>query len=261
MAVVAVWAWSRRSGMPSSSRRAAVQFVFVAAATQGSVELSDDRLAACRRWSSSAIVRSASRRCCSVRRTSPGRIRRRPSARSRSLVSWWRRSSSPRRTGPSRSPARCGASSWSSARRVWAGWSIQSRDQAAGEDVSGGVLAPHGQVGVVGGGAAAHGHVQVPHITRPVSTTKRAWLDGAALGSGGGGGVGQLDVLGDVAGREVDGAVPAGGGEAVVGVDGGDGPVGAVADHLASVGDQLPVVAAGGDLIPDVQPHRAGRST
>ena len=83
-------------------------------------------------------------------------------------------------------------------------------------------------------------------------------VDGAALGRGGGGGVGQLDVLGDVAAGEPHGAVTARGGETAIGVDTLNGPGGPVADHLPPVGDQLAVVAAGGDLVTDIDPGRAG---
>jgi hypothetical protein len=126
--------------------------------------------------------------------------------------------------------------------------------EAAGEDGSGGVFSSQGEVGVVRVGAAAHGYVQVPHITSPVHH-QQGVVDGAALGGGRGGGVGQLDMLGHVAGREVNEAVPALGGETVVGMDGRDGPAGAVADHLAAVGDELAVVAARCDLIAHEQPH------
>ena len=104
--------------------------------------------------------------------------------------------------------------------------------QAAGEHVDGGVLAVEGDERVVGMAAAGHGDVQVADVGGSVEDDEGV-VDGAALGGGAGGGVAQLDVLGDVAGGEGHGAGGTGDGEAVVGVDGGDGPPGPVADHVA----------------------------
>ncbi|MEZ5231362.1 MAG: hypothetical protein R2749_01430 [Acidimicrobiales bacterium] len=78
-------------------------------------------------------------------------------------------------------------------------------------------------------------------------------VNGPSLGGVAGLGVGQLDLLGYVVGGEVDGAGAAGGDDCAVVLDVVDPPVVAVADHLAGVGAQLPVVAAGGDLITDQQ--------
>jgi hypothetical protein len=61
---------------------------------------------------------------------------------------------------------------------------------------------------------------------------------------------------------ELDGWVElfdaSGGREGAVGVEVSDGPGAAVADHVAPVGAQGPVVAAGDDLVTDVEPERPG---
>ena len=89
----------------------------------------------------------------------------------------------------------------SSARRAWAGWSIQSvaRQRA---NTSTAVSSPcEGDEGLVGVAAAGHGDVEAADVGGPVEEEEGA-VDGAALGGVAGRGVGQLDVLGDVAGGE-----------------------------------------------------------
>jgi hypothetical protein len=76
-------------------------------------------------------------------------------------------------------------------------------------------------------------------------------VDGVTLVAVAGDRPAQLDVLGDIPGGEDD-LPPVGvdDGERSVLVDGSDGPGVAVADLLVSVGSEVRVVAAGGDLVP-----------
>ena len=67
----------------------------------------------------------------------------------------------------------------------------------------------------------------------------------AALGGVAGLGVAELDVLGDVAGGESDGAGTPSEADTGIGVDGGDRPVVAVLHHQSLAGAQGSVVAAG----------------
>ena len=90
-----------------------------------------------------------------------------------------------------------------------------------GDDVDAVLVAAAGGADVeaaVGGGGGGEGDADV---------------DGVALVAVFGGGVAEPDVLGDVVGRQGDGAGrPAGDGERAVGMGGGDGPEVAVADGL-----------------------------
>ena len=126
-----------------------------------------------------------------------------------------------------------------------------------GEDVEGGVFAGGGDVGVVVVAASGHGDVDAADVGGAVEDEDGS-VDGAALGGVAGLGVGQLDVVLDVVGGEADGAGSSVDGEVAVAVDGVDGPLVAVADHEAAVGVELAVVAAGGDLVADVEPVAAG---
>ena len=174
-----------------------------------------------------------------------GDVPRRARARSSSASSWWRRSSRARRSGPSSRPGRWGAVPLSSARRAWAGWSIQSvamQRAKTSTAVSSPVVAMNASLV-----SRAAGHRRRrgcgrrsarSRKTRPRSTV-RPWAPrrcGRRRGrrarrrSGRGGRT--------VPWRPVTVSDPSG----WMAVDGPHGPV---ADHLAAVGDEAAVVAAG----------------
>ena len=141
----------------------------------------------------------------------------------------------------------------SSARRVWAGWSIQSVVRHLLSDVRGGVLARRGDEGEIARPATRERYVDVADVGRVVEVQDPD-VDGATLSAHAGGGVCQLDVLGHIVGGKADAAVAAGGDERAVAADSIDGPRRAVADHVAAVGAQPAVVVACGDLVADEDP-------
>ena len=138
----------------------------------------------------------------------------------------------------------------SSARRVWAGWSIQSVVRHRSQYVRGGVLTRRGDEGEIARPATSERYIDVSDIGRVVEVQDPD-VDCAALSAHAGGGVCQLDVLGHIAGREADAAVAAGGDERAVAADSIDGPRRSVADHVATVGAQATVVVACDDLVAD----------
>ena len=125
-----------------------------------------------------------------------------------------------------------------------------------GDDVEGGLFAGGGDEDFVGGAASGHGDVEVADVGGSVEVENRD-IDRATLRSGAGAGVGEVDVFGDVLGRDPDAAAATFGADRPVGVDGGDGPFGSVADHTAAVGEESAVVVAGGDLVADVDRVRS----
>ena len=124
--------------------------------------------------------------------------------------------------------------------------------EGGGEDVGGGVFAVDGDVCVVGVAAAGEGDVDAAGVGGSVEVEDGV-VDGAALVGVAGLGVAELDIVGHVAGGQLDGSCDPGGGDAAVGVDGGDGPVVAVADHVVLVGAKAAVVSAGDDLVALMQ--------
>jgi len=79
-------------------------------------------------------------------------------------------------------------------------------------------------------------------------------VDGAVLCGVAGLGVAEFEILGHVLGWEPDSAVPAGEGNAAIGVDCGDRPMVAVLDHQSPFGAECPVVAPSDHLVPHQHP-------
>ena len=104
-----------------------------------------------------------------------------------------------------------------------------------GEDVDGGLFAGNGDVGVVVMASACEGDVDASDVAGTVEDEDGS-VDGAALGGVAGLGVAELDMLRDVVGGEPDGSGGSGSGDVATAVQSGDGPVIAVADHVALVG-------------------------
>src|SRR4051794_3960382 len=119
---------------------------------------------------------------------------------------------------------------------------VVNTGQAAGVDV-----------GMVGFAAAGQGDVERLAGHRG-GDHGVGGVDGGALGAVHGGGVAELDMLGDVLGRQLHDCVcllaARANVDVAVGVDRGDLPAGSVTD-VAGTGDgKPPVVATGGDPVP-----------
>ncbi len=126
-----------------------------------------------------------------------------------------------------------------------------------GEDVGGGLFVGGDDVGVVVVSSSGHGDVDAADVGWGVDQEDGS-VDGAALGGVAGLSVGELDVVSDVVGGETGCAGPASNAEIAVATSLGDGPLVSVADHLALVGVELPMVAARRDLITCPEPVVAG---
>ena len=127
----------------------------------------------------------------------------------------------------------------------------------AGEHVRRGVFAVDADVGVVAVAAAGHGDVDVADVGDTVEDGDRV-VDGAALRAHRRHRVGELDMLGHIAGRQDHDPSHPDRSDPTVGVDGADGEGVAVADHLMPVRLDPPIVPPRGDHVPDMQPDPAG---
>ena len=141
--------------------------------------------------------------------------------------------------------------------------SAEVRSAGAGDHVSEGVgwvggAGGVGEPGVVALSASGEGDVGVVAGGAGIEDGE-ADVDGVALVAVAGDRPAQLDVSLRVVDRQGDAAtVGMRGDQRAVAVDGGDGPGVPVADRFASVGDQLGVVASGGDLIAHTDPGAVG---
>ncbi len=119
-----------------------------------------------------------------------------------------------------------------------------------GDDVEGGLLPCRRDEDFVGRAASGHRDVEVAHVGRSVEE-QDAGVDRSALCAGSGSGVGEVDVFGDVLPRQSDRAARSLDRDRQISMDRAHGPLGSVADHLASIGEQLPIVLPGRDLFTD----------
>ncbi|HUP75850.1 MAG TPA: hypothetical protein VM282_22650 [Acidimicrobiales bacterium] len=110
-----------------------------------------------------------------------------------------------------------------------------------------------GDVGGVVVASAGHRDVNRAGIDRPVDQREGPG-DGAALRAVRGLRIAQLDIGGDVLGRQPEASVRSGHSDRAVAVQPLDDPVVAVVHWMTAVGGQVPVVAPGDDLVTDMEP-------